>query len=234
MSKKLETRNIAGCELRTDAKNEFAISGVAARYNVKTDIGGMFSERIAPGAFARSIRSKADVVCTFNHSENVVLGRTTAGTLALTDSPEGLRFRVQLDRKNQSHRDLYASVQRQDIKDCSFAFLVPKGGDEWAGKERTLRNVELKDVSVVVHPAYPGTSAVARSKKADDDIDPDDDADDAEDRDACACECDECTAGNCAECSAENCDDEACDGCPMQPDPDDADDLRARLNALKV
>jgi hypothetical protein len=137
-----------------------------------------------------------------------------------------------LDRKNQSHRDLYASVQRQDIKDCSFAFLVPKGGDEWDGKERTLRNVELKDVSVVVHPAYPGTSATARSKKDDDDTDPEDD--DPEDRDACGCDCDECADGNCAECSAENCDDEDCKDCPMQPDPDETDDLRARLAAIKI
>jgi HK97 family phage prohead protease len=227
MKRKTETRSLEGCELRADSKNEFAITGVAARYNVKTNIGGMFSERIAPGAFTRSIRSKADVVATFNHSENVVLGRTTAGTLTLTDSPEGLRFRVQLDRKNQSHRDLYASVQRQDIKDCSFAFLVPKGGDEWDGNERTLRNVELKDVSVVVHPAYSGTSATARSKSENDELD-------ADDIDECECDCPECQAGDCEHCSNEDCESEGCTNCGQRNDPDETDDLRKRLAALKV
>jgi HK97 family phage prohead protease len=231
LKKKLETRNMAACELRAGAENEFAVSGLAARYNIATRIGS-FTEKIAPGAFTRSLRAKSDVVCTFNHSQDHVLGRVKSGTLTLQDSAEGLRFRVQLDRKSQAHRDLYASVKRGDIDACSFAFLVPKDGDEWAGNERTLRSVDLKDVAVVTSPAYPGTSATARSNKADDDTDPDDDSD-PEERD-CGCDCAECADGNCAECSNADCDDEGCTDCPNKPDPDEADDLRARLEAVKV
>ena len=56
------------------------ITGYAARYNVlSSDLGG-FRERIASGAFKRILATNPDVVCLFNHSDNAVLGRTTAGT----------------------------------------------------------------------------------------------------------------------------------------------------------
>jgi HK97 family phage prohead protease len=232
VSKKLETRNIAACELRADAGNEFAVSGLAARYNRVTRIGS-FTEKIAPGAFTRSLRAKADVKATLNHDLNHVIGRTKSGTLTLADSPEGLRFRVQLDRKNQAHRDLYSSVKRGDLDSCSFAFCVPPNGDEWQGSARTLRDVDLMDVSIVADPAYPGTSVNARKKNDDDEPDVDD-SDDPEDRAECACECAECADGNCAECSAEDCDDEDCKDCPMQPDDDELNDVRARLAAIKI
>ncbi len=164
MSTTATIENRATCELRADAGDEMALVGMAARYNTPTKIGGRFTEKIAPGAFSRSMRSGADVVCTFNHDVNRVLGRTKSGTLTLKDSPEGLRFRCVLDNAQQSHRDLYASVKRGDINGCSFSFSVPEDGDEWDGDERTLRNVNLLDVSVVTHPAYPGTAVDARSK----------------------------------------------------------------------
>jgi hypothetical protein len=138
---------------------------------------------------------------------------------------------VQLDRENQAHRDLYSSVKRGDIDAMSFAFCVPENGDEWQGNARTLRNVDLRDVAIVTDPAYPGTSATARSKKDDDDIDPDGDSNDSEDIDECECDCDECKDGRCAECSNEECEDDDCNECPHRPDPDD---LRARLDAVKV
>jgi HK97 family phage prohead protease len=73
--------------------------------------------------FARSLKSGDDVVCQFNHGmkSDVVLGRTGNGTLVLTDGPKGLDFRCQLDPAQSFHRDLYSSVKRGDISECSFA-----------------------------------------------------------------------------------------------------------------
>jgi len=155
---------------------EMSLVGYAARFNTESrDLGG-FKETIAPGAFSRALSEKADVLCLFNHGvkSDVVLGRTTSGTLTLTQDDKGLSFRCQLDPNQQSHRDLHASVKRGDVGECSFAF-TPNGenGDHWEDRKddkgnwyisRTLQDVNLFDVSAVSHPAYYGTNVNARNE----------------------------------------------------------------------
>lgn len=160
------------------------ITGYAARYNVLSgDLGG-FRERIALGAFKRILATNPDVVCLFNHSDNAVLGRTTAGTLRLREDSRGLKFECDLPN-TAAGRDMYESVQRGDLNGCSFAFIVDDArmceykeeeiDDEDEGMRgkvkraaraiiRTIRDfANLIDVSVVTHPAYPQTYVDARN-----------------------------------------------------------------------
>lgn len=153
--------------------DSLVLQGYAAKFNVLSHDLGNYREKIAPGAFTKSIAAGDDVVCTFNHDPNSVLGRTKSGTLKLAQDDTGLAFRCQLDPNQQAHKDLHAAVKRGDIQDCSFAFQCPEDGCDFAqrgvmedGKTpcniRTLRNVTLLDCSVVVHPAYPSTQVDAR------------------------------------------------------------------------
>lgn len=164
-----EQRNFSGVELRA-AVNELALVGIAAAYGVwSSDLGG-YRETIAPGAFARCLRERRDVKCLFNHDANHVLGRVKNGTLTLTDTPQGLAFRCQLNPADPSAVALHARVKRGDIDECSFAFTVSKNGERWAetnGKmTRTLLDVDLYDVSAVCYPAYPdGTEVDARKQQ---------------------------------------------------------------------
>jgi HK97 family phage prohead protease len=94
------------------------ITGYAARYNVLSHPlpcgdGTTFRERIAPGAFKRILASSPDVICCFNHDSNKVLGRTTAGTLTLSEDDRGLKFTCDLPN-TEAGRDCYESVQRGD------------------------------------------------------------------------------------------------------------------------
>lgn len=154
------------------AGDEFALVGYAALYNnLSKNLGG-FREKISPGTFNRSLKEGADVKALFNHAPDNILGRTKSGTLQLSQDDRGLKFRCQLNRESQAHRDLFESVKRGDIDECSFAFTVPSGGDMWAeGTDpdtgeacamRTLKNVDLLDVSVVTYPAYDNTGVSAR------------------------------------------------------------------------
>ncbi len=165
-----ETRTMSA-ELRTMG-DEFSLIGYAATFNSwSKDLGG-FREKILPGAFTRSLNAKADVKALFNHDPSKILGRTLSGTLTLSTDAKGLRFRCQLDKENQSHRDLYASIKRGDISECSFAFSVAQDGDMWVeGMDpdtnqrtslRTLKDVDLLDVSAVTNPAYDNTAVGAR------------------------------------------------------------------------
>ena len=161
---------IRSFELRAAADDgDFALEGTAISYDcLSGDVGG-FRERIMPGAFARSIKQGADVKCLLNHDANVVLGRTKSGTLQLEDTRKGLGFRCQLDKNNSAHRDVYASVKRGDLSECSFAFTVPQGGDAFdevtqGGKRfvrRTITDANLIDVSVVAYPAYNAKGATS-------------------------------------------------------------------------
>jgi HK97 family phage prohead protease len=171
-----EQRTSFVTELRADSQgDEMALVGYAASYNtLSQDLGG-FREMIAPGAFTRSITSGADCHCLLNHDPNQVLGRRKSGTLTISEDERGLKFRCQLNPKSSLHQDVYGAIKRGDLDQCSFAFMVPDGGDEWGedtdeeGRKfvkRTLRNVNLQDCSVVTYPAYNSagsTSVAARS-----------------------------------------------------------------------
>lgn len=163
---KIETRSF---ELRAAADEDFVLAGTAISYDcLSQDLGGFF-ERVMPGAFADSLKSGADVKCLLNHDSNVVLGRTKSGTLQLQDTPKGLRFRCQLSENNSQHADVFDSVKRGDLSECSFAFTVPQGGDAFDevtqdGKRfvrRTITKANLRDVSVVAYPAYNAKGATS-------------------------------------------------------------------------
>ncbi len=155
-----------------EADGASTISGYAAVFNKETVIGGMygFREVIAPGAFDGAIKND-DVRALFNHNPDMLLGRTVSGTLTLAADKKGLRYDVELPDTAVA-RDVRTLIKRGDVTGSSFAFRVPDNGDEWnydetkAGKLplRTIRTVELYDVSPVTYPAYPQTSVSARSK----------------------------------------------------------------------
>jgi uncharacterized protein len=157
------------------------IAGYAARYNVwSKDLGG-FRERLSPGCFTRAVETQnvgEGVVCLYNHNRNAgVFGRTTAGTLTLSEDAKGLFYRCQLDKNQESHRSLWNSIKRGDVQSCSFGFYVATNGDTWedgtdpeTGARCVLRTIkaidELLDVSPVALPAYPETNVEARNRGA--------------------------------------------------------------------
>ena len=158
--------------LRADFKIERSadgaplIVGYAARFNEVTTIGAWFRERIAPGAFAEVIKGD-DVRALFNHDPNKVLGRTKSGTLRMFEDEVGLRYEV-TPPDTQDARDLIALLERGDVSGSSFSFLVADDGDEWDDEGdlpmRTIRRFSaLYDVGPATFPAYPTTSAGARS-----------------------------------------------------------------------
>lgn len=154
-----ERRYMAVPELRM-AEDGQTIHGYAAVFNsMSEDLGG-FREIIAPGAFSETLN--ADVRALWNHDANHVLGRTKSGTLRLYEDQRGLR--VEIDAPEAAGWML-DSMRRGDVDQMSFGFRTRD--DEWKMEDgyplRTLRKVDLFDVSVVTFPAYPETDAAVRS-----------------------------------------------------------------------
>ena len=148
-------------ETRSDGRA--AIVGYAAVYNrLSLDLGG-FKEEILPGAFDRILAKRGkDVVALFNHDSNIVLGRSSSGTLELSSDDKGLRYVV---TPPVSRADVLELIQRRDVRGSSFSFTVDPKNESFRTAEdgkavRQIREVSgLYDVGPVLVPAYPQTSA---------------------------------------------------------------------------
>ena len=170
IAKKKETRVFNISQLSTRAEGEekaVAIEGYAAVFNSKTSSGGWFDEVIEPGAFSRSFSDNGDFRALFNDNWDNVLGRTKSQTLELREDEKGLNFKVELPDTSVA-RDLTISMERGDINQCSFGFFITD--EEWNYNVepalRTIKEVELFEISIVSIPAYDDTEAsLVRSKE---------------------------------------------------------------------
>lgn len=175
MAKKKETRTFDITKLSTrDATEEqpSKITGYAAVFNSKTSIGGWFDEIIEPGAFARSLSENGDIRALFNHNWDNVLGRTKSGTLRLEEDEKGLKFEIELPNTSVG-RDLAESMSRGDINQCSFGFWITEENWDYNVEPalRTIKEVELYEISVVSIPAYDDTEAsLVRGKEIGKDV----------------------------------------------------------------
>ena len=165
---KIETRVFTNdFEVREEAEG-MRLTGYAARFNEPSE-PLPFIERIAPGAFKRSLKSRNDIKLLWNHDSSMVLGSTRAGTLKLMEDERGL-FVDAILPDTSFGRDARVSIQRGDVTGFSFGFTVPSGGDSWnnEGTERTLKSVRLLEVSTgVAFPAYPSTNGTAQVRGLD-------------------------------------------------------------------
>ena len=139
--------------------------GLAAPYNTETRIGDSFNERIAPGAFTRTLSAGRDVLALADHDSTRVLGRTSSGTLSLRETSKGLEYTLKLPSTSIGN-DLRELAARGDLGGVSMGFVAVR--DSWQGDVRTLEEVELHEISIVqAWPAYPDTSVALRSKPYD-------------------------------------------------------------------
>jgi HK97 family phage prohead protease len=153
----LERRAVA--EFRTDGGR--VLFGLAAPYGQPARIDN-FVERIAPGAFSRSLSERHDVMLLRDHDMHALLARTSNGSLSLEDASDGLRFRAELASFTLAD-DTLAQVRAGLLAGMSIGFHVR--GETWnrTRDQRTLRDIELVEISAVGPAvAYGGTSISAR------------------------------------------------------------------------
>lgn len=135
------------------------ITGYAAMFNRMSvplpTRSGTFRERILPGAF----NPEGDVLARYNH--DILLGRSTSGTLKLSVDETGLRYEI-TPSDSALTQHVVQAIRRGDVRGSSFAFEVVPGGESWkvenGERVRELRSVVLRDVGPVDMPAYPDTA----------------------------------------------------------------------------
>tara|TARA_R110002124_G_scaffold172842_2_gene340381 strand:+ start:504 stop:1124 length:621 start_codon:yes stop_codon:yes gene_type:complete len=148
-------------ETRVDTTDEGKdiVVGHASVYDSRSNNLGGFYEYIERGAFTQELIDKSDVRALINHDPNLVLARSTSGTLNLRADEKGLRYEFEMPETSYG-KDLAVSMKRGDISQSSFAFTISDGGDEWSTDDqgnniRTIKKIErLYDISPVSYPAY--------------------------------------------------------------------------------
>lgn len=163
-------------DIRSGAEDG-VIEGHAAVYGQTVNIGNLFYEVIAQGAFDRA--NLSDVALFLNHDiDKIPLARSRKNvpnsTMKVVPDDKGLFMSANIDVGNNSDsRALKSAIDRKDISGMSFAFLVED--EEWAGLDtdmptRTIKAIsKVIEVSAVTYPAYSGTDIKARSKSLESD-----------------------------------------------------------------
>jgi HK97 family phage prohead protease len=160
----LERRTAAeGVELREDGDTLTAVGYAAVFESTSQNLGG-FVERVAPGAFRKTLQ-EADVRALFNHEPDHLLGRSTNGTLRMMEDDRGLRYEIDLPN-TQLGKDVAELLRRGDLNSSSFGFRTIS--DNWTETAdgypmRRLTEVALRDVGPVSFPAYLGATSALRS-----------------------------------------------------------------------
>lgn len=162
-------------QFRADLSNRM-ISGYGVVYNSDSAPMAILNQRgqkvkVVERITADSMRGAdmSDVISSYNHNFEKILGRSTSGTLFLQEDENGISYHVTAG--NQSYaNDTLESIQRGDVSGSSFVFLydVAAGYDF---EERTdgtivatIKSIKkVIEMGPVISPAYPGTTAENRS-----------------------------------------------------------------------
>jgi HK97 family phage prohead protease len=144
------------------------LEGYAAVFGQWTDIRdhmGTYRERMAPGAFKRSIGQRTPVL-QFDHGTHPLFGSLPLGGITvLREDKNGLFVRAKLS-DNWLVEPVRDAIRDGGITGMSFRFRVVD--DEWSADAdgndtRTIKEVELLELGPVVFPAYEQTSVAVRS-----------------------------------------------------------------------
>jgi len=148
-----------------DESDELILEGKFVAYGDIYEVWEGATESIAQGAFRNSIHQ--DVRALYNHNDDLVLGRTSAGTCVLEDRADGLWAKIIVNKKDTDAMNAYARVERGDVSGCSFGFNIKSEETEYREDGTvhwTITEVDpLYEISLCTYPAYQATHVSARS-----------------------------------------------------------------------
>jgi HK97 family phage prohead protease len=168
-----EMRSCVGAiELRQSENGKDTVFGYALKFGVPYDMG-WFTEEIQRGALDGA--DLTDVRILFNHDQNLILGRTKAGTAKVGIDEVGMWYMAELP-DSPTGQNVKEALRRGDIDQSSWAFSISTDesgrskGDKWSMKDgkdyRVITSVRaVYDASPVTYPANPDTTAAKRSKE---------------------------------------------------------------------
>lgn len=155
-------RNLGEVNIQKESRK---VEGYALLFNTQSKFIGWY-ETIERGAITDEVINNSDVFALFNHDRNKVLARSEygKGSLKLEIDDKGLKYSFEAP-KTALGDELLEYLERGDIHQSSFAFMVDFGDDTMVKREYkdgdiyyTIKHIPvLLDVSPVWQPAYAET-----------------------------------------------------------------------------
>lgn len=143
------------------------VSGYVNKTDQQSEILGgkrKFVEKISKGVFKRALSNGRPVDFLAEHDNEKILASTRNESLVLKEDEEGLYMEANIAPTTWG-KDTYTLIKHGLYQNMSFGFKVVK--DEWRKLERdlyerTIKELELLEVSVVKSPAYSQSTIAAR------------------------------------------------------------------------
>jgi len=123
--------------------------GVFAGYASVFNGVDSYGDTILPGAYTATLQNRArPVQMRWNHY-GPVIGKWTK----LAQDDHGLYVEGELTPGHSVAKDAFASLKHGAVDGLSIGFRIPDGGSEANGVGRTLKQIDLVEISVVEQPA---------------------------------------------------------------------------------
>jgi HK97 family phage prohead protease len=155
-------------ETRAEGEDVGIIKGRPIVFDSETNMG-WYREIIDRHALDNA--DLRDVRLCLNHDTSYVYARSRNNndnsTMKIGVDEGGMYFEARLDLKSAKANDLYVAVQRGDLNQMSFMFVV--SADEWEDIDsdsplRIIKEIRtVYEISVVTFPAYEATSVQVAS-----------------------------------------------------------------------
>jgi uncharacterized protein len=115
------------------ASGAWTVKGLASRTEYEYEVGGLFRETIARGAFDSVVRDQGfPVMFNLEHDNSRLLASQASGNLELKSTRRGLEFWARPAPVSYAD-DARVLMERGDLAGSSFAFVA--GEDEWTWDE---------------------------------------------------------------------------------------------------
>lgn len=120
-------------------------------YGSVFDVVDSYNERVAKGAFVRSIEEKgaSGIALLWQHRGGEPIGVWEE----MREDERGLFMRGNLNMDTQRGREAYALMKQGAIKGLSIGFMVRQSSEDRESGITTLTDIDLWEVSVVTFPA---------------------------------------------------------------------------------
>lgn len=163
-NRSLENRNLSVVANVENTEGKKYISGIIP-YNSRSQFmyigySDCNYEMLAPTVFNKTIADRSDIYVNYAHNDEHILGRLSAGTLEVTNTPDGLTFKMQVPNTPWGE-EAYGTIESGNCRTISFEFIPYTWKEDYDTNTVTLTSAKLTAISLcVINPAYTETDTI--------------------------------------------------------------------------
>lgn len=163
-----------------EEEGKMLVTGVVNKPGEQSEVlysrGKRFVEVIDKGVFARAIARATKIDYLSAHNPDQILASTANGSMTIEENEDGVIMTAEIVNTSYG-RDAYNLIKSGLIQGMSFGFVANK--EEWGKTDkginlRTIKDMDIFEVSSLRTPAYNQSSISARGLQLDDIDVPDD------------------------------------------------------------